>query len=77
MVSGLAVTNHVLSPRIKAVNMCIQGLRGLADAVYDVTIAYSNTGEETAMEEYVERRPAPGMPGKQTLFSTLLGPRSS
>ncbi|XP_033645034.1 1-acyl-sn-glycerol-3-phosphate acyltransferase epsilon-like [Asterias rubens] len=60
--NGLAVTNHVLSPRIKAVNMCIQGLRGLADAVYDVTIAYSNTGEETAMEEYVERRPAPGMP---------------
>ncbi|XP_022089661.1 1-acyl-sn-glycerol-3-phosphate acyltransferase epsilon-like [Acanthaster planci] len=60
--NGLAVTNHVLSPRIKAVNMCIQGLRGHTAAVYDVTIAYSNTGEECSSLEMVERRPAPGMP---------------
>ncbi len=38
---GLAELTHVLTPRSKGFSLCVEELRGKADAVYDVTIAYT------------------------------------
>ncbi|XP_071835531.1 1-acyl-sn-glycerol-3-phosphate acyltransferase epsilon-like [Apostichopus japonicus] len=38
---GLPVLHQVLSPRYKATYLMVQGLKGHAQAIYDVTIAYS------------------------------------
>lgn len=57
---GLPVLHHVLSPRVRATHLCVEGLRGHLDAIYDVTIAYSNTGEQG--EGKVVRKEAPSMP---------------
>ncbi|XP_064642316.1 1-acyl-sn-glycerol-3-phosphate acyltransferase epsilon-like [Lineus longissimus] len=53
----LAVLEHVLTPRFKATCLCIQTLREEIDAVYDVTVAYSNTNSADG-----KRRTAPSMP---------------
>lgn len=57
---GLPVLHHVLSPRVRATHLCVEGFRNSAETLYDVTIAYSNTGEEG--EGPVVRREAPSMP---------------
>ena len=41
--SGWPMFNHVLAPRLKAIELCVGRLRGNAAAVYDVTAAYSST----------------------------------
>ncbi|XP_072181465.1 1-acyl-sn-glycerol-3-phosphate acyltransferase epsilon-like [Diadema setosum] len=56
----LPVLHHVLSPRVRATHLCVEGFRGYVDTLYDVTIAYSNTGEQG--EGQVKRREAPSMP---------------
>ena len=61
--SDLAVLHQVLSPRIRAFHMCLVGLKDHVDAVYDVTIAYSNTGEKTGGEK-IQRITAPSLTGK-------------
>nr|XP_054772837.1 1-acyl-sn-glycerol-3-phosphate acyltransferase epsilon-like [Lytechinus pictus] len=57
---GLPVLHHVLSPRIRATHLCVEGFRDYAGAIYDVTIAYSNTGERG--DGPVVRKEAPSMP---------------
>lgn len=54
---GLQVLSHVLTPRTKATEASFEVLSSdYLDAVYDLTIAYSN-----AYESPVPRRPAPSM----------------
>ena len=50
----------MLAPKMKAFQLALTQLQGHADAVYDVTIAYSNTRDPVTGE----RTPAPGMLGK-------------
>lgn len=57
---ALNVLHQVLSPRVKAFHMCLVGLEGHIDAVYDVTIAYSNTGEGTGGDT-INRTPTPSL----------------
>ena len=59
LLSGFPVLEHVLTPRLKALQLCVTGLRNKADAIYDVTAAYSNTGEFEG-----PRTHAPGLAGK-------------
>ena len=61
--SDLTVLHQVLSPRIRAFHMCLVGLKDHVDAVYDVTIAYSNTGEKAGGEK-IQRVSAPSLTGK-------------
>ena len=58
--AGLAELNHVLTPRHKATQLSIECLRQVADAVYDVTVAYSGTQNP----ETLERTDAQGLLGK-------------
>ena len=57
--TGYTPLNHVLTPRYKAVQVSLQQMRSILSAVYDVTIAYSNTQNT----ETNERVAAPGMIG--------------
>lgn len=54
---GFEELNCVLAPKMKAFQLALTQLQGHADAVYDVTIAYSNTTDPVTGE----RTPAPGM----------------
>ncbi|XP_041359293.1 1-acyl-sn-glycerol-3-phosphate acyltransferase epsilon-like [Gigantopelta aegis] len=54
---GYKPLNHVLTPRYKAVQVSLEQMRSIISAVYDVTIAYSNTQNE----ETDERVASPGM----------------
>jgi len=47
-VAGLPVFHHVLVPRSKGLWLCAERLRACATAIYDVTIAYSNTLKSTS-----------------------------
>ncbi|XP_033125754.1 1-acyl-sn-glycerol-3-phosphate acyltransferase epsilon-like [Anneissia japonica] len=61
--NDLEILHNVLSPRFRATNLCIQGLRKHYDAVYDVTIAYGGTGEQVDGEvDVVNRTTAPSIP---------------
>jgi lysophosphatidate acyltransferase len=40
---GLPIFDQLLTPRLKALQLCVERLRPSADAVYDITIAYSST----------------------------------
>jgi len=40
---GLPVYKHLLTPRSKALHLCFRNLRGRMDAIYDMTIGYSDT----------------------------------
>eukprot|EP00052_Salpingoeca_macrocollata_P013594 m.106181 g.106181 ORF g.106181 m.106181 type:complete len:368 (-) comp18981_c0_seq2:111-1214(-) len=51
---GLAPTKHVLVPRTKGFESCVQHLRGHATHLYDITIAYTRIG-------LPGRPPAPSM----------------
>ena len=57
--NGLPAYEHVLIPRLKALQLCVEELREACSAVYDVTIAYSNTTDEVTGK----RVEAPGLPG--------------
>lgn len=62
--SGLPVLEQVLSPRYKATYLMVQGLKGHAQAIYDVTIAYS--GEPFKMPDgTLLRETAPSMGGER------------
>ncbi|KAK3577551.1 hypothetical protein CHS0354_026518 [Potamilus streckersoni] len=50
--------DHVLIPRLKALQLSLQEIGDYVDAVYDVTIAYSNTQDAKTGT----RTSAPGMP---------------
>ncbi|KAL5017407.1 hypothetical protein ScPMuIL_006996 [Solemya velum] len=54
---GLQVLENVLTPRVKALQISLQELVGHVTAVYDVTIAYSNTKDPSGT-----RIASPGMP---------------
>lgn len=56
---GLQVLENVLTPRVKALQISLQELVGHVIAVYDVTIAYSNTKDPSGT-----RIASPGMPGQ-------------
>lgn len=62
---GLPVLKHVLIPRSKALRLCMEKLRNRLDAVYDVTIAYSNTRKES--EGSVSRLNSPSLSCKYLL----------
>lgn len=49
---------HVLPPKMGAMHVCLEQLRGHATVIYDVTIAFSNT-----MAGSGQRIESPGMPG--------------
>lgn len=49
---------HVLPPKMGAMHVCLEQLRGHATVIYDVTIAFSNT-----MTGSGQRIESPGMPG--------------
>ncbi|KAL3868741.1 hypothetical protein ACJMK2_041510 [Sinanodonta woodiana] len=55
---GVSKFDHVLIPRLKALQLSLQEIGDYVDAVYDVTIAYSNTQDV----ETGTRTSAPGMP---------------
>lgn len=63
--SGLAVLDHVLTPRMKASHIAIETMRDHLDAVYDVTVVYEGTLGTSS-----ERHPAPSMPGMR-LFQII------
>lgn len=65
--NGFPVLEHVLTPRLKALQLCVTGLRNKADAIYDVTAAYSNTGEFEG-----PRTHAPGLADFLTGYSKQL-----
>ncbi|XP_074640968.1 1-acyl-sn-glycerol-3-phosphate acyltransferase epsilon-like [Tubulanus polymorphus] len=44
---GLEVFEHVLTPRVKATHMGVNMLKGHIDALYDLTIAYSDSTDST------------------------------
>ncbi|KAK6188136.1 hypothetical protein SNE40_004386 [Patella caerulea] len=54
---GFTLLSNVLTPRHKAVHVGLSNLRASLDAVYDVTIGYSNT-----LNKDGQRIPAAGMP---------------
>ncbi|XP_021432180.2 1-acyl-sn-glycerol-3-phosphate acyltransferase epsilon [Oncorhynchus mykiss] len=54
---GLAVLDHVLTPRMKASHVAIETMRDHLDAVYDVTVVYEGTLGTSS-----KRHPAPSMP---------------
>ena len=58
--SGYEELDNLLAPKLKGFELALKQLQGHAEAVYDVTIAYSNTTDPSTGE----RIPAPGMPGK-------------
>lgn len=53
----LAVLKHTLTPRIKASHIAIETMRSHLDAVYDITVAYEGTLDDSG-----QRTPAPSMP---------------
>lgn len=57
-IAGLAVLNHVLTPRMKASHVAIETMKEHLDAVYDITVAYEGT-----LTAAGQRHPAPTMPG--------------
>ena len=59
LIKGLEVLVNVLTPRTKAMSLCCDRLRSRTDAIYDVTIAYSDTSDPTTKQ----RLPAPGLLG--------------
>lgn len=58
---------HVLPPKMGAMHVCLEQLRGHATVIYDVTIAFSNTTMGSG-----QRTESPGMPGRIILASRLL-----
>ena len=60
LTAGFEQLNNVLTPKMKAFQLGVKQLQGHLDAVYDVTIAYSNTRDSKTGERIL----APGMPGK-------------
>ncbi|XP_076141686.1 1-acyl-sn-glycerol-3-phosphate acyltransferase epsilon [Alosa pseudoharengus] len=54
---GLAVLQHVLTPRMRASHIAIEAMKDHLDAVYDVTVAYEGT-----MAPGGHRQSAPTMP---------------
>lgn len=58
----MAVLRHTLTPRMKASHIAIETMKSHLDAVYDITVAYEGTLDASG-----QRRPAPSMPGKQTV----------
>ena len=63
MYPGLAPLNHVLFPRYKAMQLCLDRLRPSTQAVYDVTVAYSNTKQP----DNGVRLTSPGLPCEYTI----------
>ncbi|XP_051831953.1 1-acyl-sn-glycerol-3-phosphate acyltransferase epsilon isoform X3 [Antechinus flavipes] len=53
---GLAVLKHVLTPRIKATYVAFDCMKNYLDAIYDVTVAYEGTVDQTG-----KRKEAPSM----------------
>ncbi|KAM4770671.1 1-acyl-sn-glycerol-3-phosphate acyltransferase epsilon [Rhinophrynus dorsalis] len=54
---GLPVLEHVLTPRVKATHVAVDTMQDYLDAVYDVTVAYEGTINQTG-----QRKEAPSMP---------------
>ncbi|XP_059501567.1 1-acyl-sn-glycerol-3-phosphate acyltransferase epsilon isoform X2 [Stegostoma tigrinum] len=54
---GLPALKHAMSPRVKATRVAVNTMRGHLDAVYDVTVAYEGTINNTGY-----RATAPSMP---------------
>ncbi|XP_043922072.1 1-acyl-sn-glycerol-3-phosphate acyltransferase epsilon-like [Protopterus annectens] len=54
---GLAVLQHVLTPRVKATHVAIDSMKDHIDAIYDVTVAYEGTVDNRG-----QRKLAPSMP---------------
>ena len=60
--TGLRVLNNTLTPRTRGVYLALRELHQYFDAVYDVTIAYDSTRQQTndGTQQY-QRSKAPGM----------------
>lgn len=56
--AGLAVLKHTLTPRVKASHLAVDIMNESLDAVYDVTVAYEGTLDNSG-----QRKPAPSMAG--------------
>ncbi|XP_052688152.1 1-acyl-sn-glycerol-3-phosphate acyltransferase epsilon-like [Crassostrea angulata] len=54
---GVVPMEHVLPPKMGAMHVCLEQLRGHATVIYDVTIAFSNTTTGSG-----QRTESPGMP---------------
>ncbi len=65
--SGVLPFDHVLYPRTGATVAAINALKDKLDAVYDVTIMYSNTYDNNRNI----RLAAPSMTGKNKNFSNM------
>ena len=61
---GLPNLDYLLTPRYKATQLCVDRLSEAADAIYDVTAAYSDTVDKTTGE----RISAPGLAGNKFNF---------
>uniref|UniRef100_A0A803TB96 Phospholipid/glycerol acyltransferase domain-containing protein n=2 Tax=Anolis carolinensis TaxID=28377 RepID=A0A803TB96_ANOCA len=53
---GLAILQHVLTPRVKATHVAVNLMKTYLDAVYDVTVAYEGTVDQNG-----KRKEAPSM----------------
>ena len=55
----MSPTEHVLPPKLGALQVCLDHLRDHVTVIYDVTIAFSDTVNDSGV-----RLEAPGMPGR-------------
>jgi len=60
---GFEELQHVLTPKVKGLQLAVEQLQGHVNAVYDLTIAYSNSIDK----ETGARTAAQGMTGKSKL----------
>ncbi|XP_013772705.1 1-acyl-sn-glycerol-3-phosphate acyltransferase epsilon-like [Limulus polyphemus] len=54
---GIQPFNHLLTPKIRGLHLALEQLRNSFDALYDVTVVYSNTKDKKSGK----RKPAPSM----------------
>ena len=60
VIVGLPVYDKLLTPRPKALQLCIDRLGGEAAAIYDITVAYS----DTTAADGITRLAAPSLAGQ-------------
>lgn len=60
---GLAVLQHVLTPRVKATHVAFDSMKDYLDAVYDVTVAFEGTVDGKG-----QRKEAPSMVGESCVL---------
>ena len=67
MITGLSELKHVLTPRIRAFQASMEQLGDYVDAVYDLTLGYTNNKIQGV------REPGPSLIGNIILYDNHIG----